>query len=478
MPSFETGPVENIALKACEAVLCDFNFSAKLLSEYDKFKVFQKASRIYLSSDRVLLQRLCNIYISELVKGVISGKLQLDSAVSEMLDIYNRYAQLENLRKKIPEWIFDLYIVNENLDGLYELFKKERVDFPLKCDFLIYDYLKEFFSSSEGDIRERLFEFLPSVCSYRYYEMPHFTENIDICSRVMSKALEELFEAVLSRRGKEYFIPEKKKVRRSCFDGLYCVCDAFRLYEIEYIPYSENEELNNLICCAVKYTDNILRQSFGVRSKLIGVGLEKEYRTLICDIVREEFPSLNVTAGRVGRKPKVKSICEKSEKSEREIARSNRKRTQEIVSSVDFSRAKELERDSWKIAELFGSDYEGTMLECDIGEKQKFEEPETARNIPKNEKQAVSEIYDYGDFTELFENLAEVELGFLKCIALGDNTNDYCRKHGKMPLGLCAEINEKSIELFGDSIICESGDRLQLFPDYEREISEILGKIV
>lgn len=476
MPAVETGLIENIRLKTCEAVLQDFDFSISLLSEYDNFKDFQKKSRVYLSSDKVLLQRLCNIYISELVREVNSGKVQLEIAVSEMLDIYNRYAHLENLRRKIPGWIFDLYIVNENLDGLYELFKREKMDFPLRNDFLIYEYLKVFFSSSQGNIMERLFEFLPSVCSYKYYEMPHFIENSDICRRVISKALEELFEVVFAQREKEFFIPGKKKILRSAFDGLYCACDEFRLYEIEYIPYSESEELNNLICCAVKYTDNILRQSFGVRSKLMGIGLEKEYRTIICDIIREKFPFLNVTTGRVGRKPKPKSDGEDSEKSRREIIENNRKRTQEFVMSVDFSRAKALERESWEIAEFFGSDYEGTMIECSIGEKQTIEKTEKAVDIPKDKNQDITETYDYGDFTELFENLTSVELGFLKCLSKAGDINAYCKGCGKLPLGISSEINEKSLEYFGDVIIGDNRSSLYLLPDYEREISEITDR--
>ncbi len=371
------------------------------------------------------------------------------------------------LARQISEWICDICFICDSLQLIPQLCKEGLYDIPYGPEYLIYDWvydiLHEPFEKWSGD---KLISALPYICRYDFTLSEYYRENTELYERVFVCALLPFVKNLISERGEEILTPKVKKACRTSFCGLTCSDRAVKIMEIEYLSFSECDAFFDALTSAVRYCDNLVRQSLSASSKLMGIGLLPEQRKLISESLRGGIPGLLAPLKAVGRKPKKKvgALSVKAENAAKE------KPSEPISLDVDFTKARELLEKSWILSELFDTgDEEGQII---------YSENKVV--LPKEEEtKAVEEsgTSQLSEWEEFILSLSDREREILRCILGGGDAASLSRSFGGMPLGFAHVINEKALESIGD-IVIDAGDgkQLSVFEDYREILSEIMNK--
>lgn len=396
-------------------------------------------------------------------------KADLDSATTKLFLLWQEYKEKSPVFAGLfGEWIFDLYLSVGRETELCSIYEKELCKIPFASDFIIGDYIQSFLEGGKEQNTAKLISAVKRLSEYDFTKSVHYKNDAEIYKKCLCSVIPNVFEYVLLEKGKEFFVPKKKTLKRYAYRGLPCTNGSVKKFEIEYIPYSENDELSSLVSSVIKYVENLIRQGKGVKSKLVGFSLLPEYRRLITETIRSSVPGLLPMPLKVGRKPtgKIKKGIKKQSIEEKTIV------FEPIDLNIDFTRAKKLQEESWEIAELFGGDY---------GENEISYNPENLYDKNKTED-VKSEAFEGTDFDdenipeewqEFYLSLTDDEKKMMCCISNGLDVEVFAKKRGGISVGFAESINEKASELYGDIVIDTTEKQLAFIEDYKEELKEI-----
>ncbi len=380
------------------------------------------------------------------------------------------------LRRLFAEWICDFCLISGELSYLGELFGKNIKSASLAADFLIGDFLGCFPFDDRESSCEKLLLALPYLCDYDYTLSVHFKENTELYGKVLCAAVLNTLCEAAEEKGEDFLSVCVRRISREAYPGLMCKSENAKVIDIEYMPYSENAELSALVTSAVKYADNLIRQGLGIKSKIPNPGLAPKYRATLIEAVRKAAPGLLPMPAKVGRKPKPENEKKRRKKYPEDTAEA----VPPLDLSIDFAKAKRLEAESWKLAELVGANYDGAKIDfsTEIYDDTGISQDKLVENIvaEKEKNESAQKMQESGEWSEFFAALSENEVKILKCILCGGDVAALSRSLGGMAHGFADSINEKAQDTYGDIIIdTEDDGEFCVFSDYADELSEIIN---
>lgn len=366
------------------------------------------------------------------------------------------------------EWLCDLCLVTRLYGEIPYFGKISDYSVPFAKDFTVGSFIKKYAKKDFADIDD-VFDFLSCMSGYDICSSPFYEKNSDIYRKALCYVIPAILGIAANNEDIGFLIPEKKTVRRSPFIGLpvsgYCGSMT-----VVYIPYSENTDLYELVTAAVKHTENLLRQGIGSKTKVMGFTLSSEYRKGISDTLRNALPGFLPQPAKVGRKPREKT-------EENPIKQESKEEIFEPLDlNIDFTKAKKLEAESWKIAELLGADYGGNDLNVNVeeiygtgtSEKEKSGNDKTANADSEADVSGIPE-----EWREFYLLLSEDEKKILCLVSNGISAAAFAKKRGGMLSGFVDSVNEKAFDTYGDVVIETDGITVGFIEDYKEELTVI-----
>ena len=226
------------------------------------------------------------------------------------------------------------------------------------------------------------------------------------------------------------------KIRRDAFGGALASSDRKRVIEVEYYSLSQSYELRSIMTNAVKYAENAVRASLGIKSRLGNLTLPEKVREAI-DLYMSE---------NLSRRKKKEEIPEYEKRYEL---------PKTVISSEN---AKDIERASWETTKL--------LVEA-------FEEDVPKRAEEKTEEKLSPEIAGDDPFCDLISVLGEDEISFISLALKEDYTaqKELCAKLGKLPEIITEMINLAATDICGDIILEEKDGGFAVIDDYKEDVA-------
>ena len=410
-------------------------------------------------------------YCAWIVFGYISGKISFDEASDKLWNTAKYCRSSHKLQSHLVEqWLFGFYLSNGRHTDFPFLSDKNISNVPLAKDYVAGDFINAFIDGDGNCLRENMFQAINCLTDFDCQKSPPYLSDAEKYGKAASAVIRSIFAKVFEERGRSFLVPCAKTFRTQCFPGLLCNSECERELEITYIPYSENNELSDFLGACIKYTDNLMRQGHGIRSKLAGFTLASEYRRLISDTIRAELPGFLPAPMKVGRKPK-----ENKDRQKKTDYREDMPVTEPMDLNIDFAKAKKLEAESWKLAEMLAGDYGGTDISFKVYDKSdndaEKEIPMQISNETSRLKAAKENIPE--EWQEFSEALSEDERKLLCLVAAGCDASGFAKKRGGLLMGYADSINEKASDTYGDIILLTDGVKIGFIEDYEQELRDI-----
>lgn len=230
-------------------------------------------------------------------------------------------------------------------------------------------------------------------------------------------------------------------VTRDAFVGAICSYHLKRRIEVDYTSFSHTHELRYIVSDVLKYAENALRASLGVKSRLSVFAVEVPLRERLDAYLAHAVPQ------------KVRQSAKKEQVPEYE------KRYEIPVREVSVARAAKIEADSWQTTKRLVEAFE--QENCPDGVT--FEQ-ETKKEIP------IAPAVEQTDAT-LATTLGELCLLVQLCDARdAKKQRDFARAKGRMLDALVDEINTVAVDTLGDIILEEGDDGFAVIEDYREEL--------
>lgn len=426
-----------------------------------------------------------SFYCADIIEECICRDGDFERASEALVMVY-AYCRRMRLRIKsfVALWICGLYLSTDHGSELVRFSEYGISGAPFDKDVAVGELIYAFLRGERAAFREKLPKVMKLISEHDIEKSAVFAENSEICVRALDAVMPAVFEYALSENGRSMFVPDSVTVKMQAFPGLPCVSGCERMLYVTYIPFADCTELFGLVDSCVRYTDNLLRQGLGIRSKIVGFTLAPEYRKHISDTIREAIPGFLPAPLKVGRKPKEKTLKEREKKKkEPEVL------YEPLDLNIDLAKAKRLEAESWKLADMLAGDYGGNDISFNVDKAYNCEESESAAGNADNcidvgdhaecvanedalkDSLAVHDIPD--DWRELYGILSEDEKMILCLCACKADASAFARKRGGMLQGYADSVNEKASDAFGDIIVETDGRNIYFIEDYNDELTEI-----
>lgn len=363
-----------------------------------------------------------------------------DRIIEELCSLWRAYrAEYPQLDRCMPDWVCDYCLIH-------------RVSLPYSVvgdfvdGFLQYASLREFYlgcceHTEDGYARALIM----GACGYNYKNSKFYTsehralydEHILSAAAYAVGASSEQFRDVC--RGEKMSV-----LRRDAYAGALCTYKAKRVIVAEYLPLYRSGELRMDATLAVKYAENRLRSYIGVRSRLGVEGISERIRSAI-----DEYFELHLGT----------SVYSHREYSGDERSAADYMAYYDSPSTeLEFTRAVDIEQDSWETAVLMGESFEDEdSVHDDIEQNEPENEPENEREDGQDE-----------DTIRLDDLMREV----LRLIYEGNN-EDAKRtaiSSGGFISDVVERINEAALDFMGDVVIENESGEYRIIEDYDSEV--------
>lgn len=244
---------------------------------------------------------------------------------------------------------------------------------------------------------------------------------------------------------------------REAFAGAICIPRLKARIEVEYTSFSNTHDLRYIITDVLKYAENALRATFGVRSRLSVYAVSAPLRERLDAYLRGALPEKRP---RSVPKKEMPQYERRYDLPAREISTAN---------------AAAIEEASWqttrRLVEAFAPETgEETLCavsstlpaaEADAGALSVLRtEPEKDENIPANGSDFANALGDY--------------LGFVALAAARDRAGQraFAQKKGEMPDAIADKINTVAGDFVGDIILEDCGGFFAVVEDYLELLTE------
>ncbi len=368
------------------------------------------------------------LYIYELIN--IPEMLPSEETLSRLCGLWKAYRdRFPRLDKYLVEWICDFCLINRIAPDMNELS-------PIYKDIIDSASFKEFYTPAAKD-KTKAYALLAigALSTYDFKKSKYAKE--DAAALFEDKIVGAIAFALEENRLFDTSTMRTVTTRRDSFGGALCASNIKRVIEITHMSLSQSYELRSVITNAVKYAENCVRASLGIKSRLGNLTLPPNIRESI-----DAYMAENLTSRR----------AKKVEVPEYE-------RRYELPSKpISAEHAKDIELASWQTTQMLVDAFEEEKEVTEIPKIQEITAPEAGEDV----------------FADLISILGEDEIEFIR-LALREDTaaqNELCRKLGKLPDVAVEMINSSAADICGDIILEEKDGGFVLIEDYKEDIAK------
>ena len=239
---------------------------------------------------------------------------------------------------------------------------------------------------------------------------------------------------------------QKARVCRDSFVGALCSSEMKRRIEVEYCSFHRSHELRFLITDMIKYAENKIRATLGVKSKLNIYALPPEIRSLLDEYFSQALPSGRSSRPTVEPRPAYERLYDLPN------------------APISAERAAHIEQASWdvtqRLVEAFESESQET--EADLEQDGSAALP-IVENTTGDQDDPTASLRPYRDFL-----LAAYE-------GDGKRQRELAAHQGLLTDALAEEINNVAVDVCGD-ILLEQGENgtYRIIEDYLDDIKPML----
>ncbi len=360
--------------------------------------------------------------------------------------------------KMLGEWICDFSLI-------HHLPPPEFVRGAIPAEALKVCNLKEFYMSVGEDYADGYCNMLLTYCSNYDYKSSKFAKGdaLPIYDKHIRGALSQTIKRfsgdggqLLSGAGLE-----DSRVIRDAFAGALCSYEVKRRIEVDYCSFSRTHELRFLVTDIIKYSENKIRASLGIKSRLGVYALALPMRECIDEYFSEHIP----------KKPKAVEP----------EARDYDVLYDTPPAPPSPGRAAEIEKASWetteRLIEAFAQDGGEEERELPKGE------PPAGRlceRLTGGASEGAHAGEDEGLSTPASPAPPSISLGaalgdlfeFLRLADMRDyaSQRSFAAKRGELPDLIADRINEIAFDILGDVILADEGEGYSLIEDYRKEV--------
>lgn len=342
----------------------------------------------------------------------------------------------------LPDWICDHSLI-------HRLPPPDACTGELLSAVMAHCSLKEFYVPSGG--ADGYVHALLAFCSNYQYRKSKFctAEHAPLFDRVITGALAEVSQRT-SVDGKLFAGAkmDDSRLLRDAYTGALCSYHVKRKIEVDFCSFSRSHELRFFITDVVKYTENRIRQSIGVRSRLTVYALSVPVRKLLDDYLDGVLP----------KRVQTKAVEEAPAAYETlyDLPRT----------ALSLENAAEIERASWdtteRLVEAF-SDEEDVPSEP-LAEP--FPSPAPMDAEPPAAEEEPEASHAFAPY-----------LAFLRAVQSEDGAGQRraAEAAGTPPEVLADGVNALAFDIYGDILLEESDCGFAVIDDYREILDEILN---
>ncbi|MBQ7312131.1 MAG: TerB N-terminal domain-containing protein [Clostridia bacterium] len=344
---------------------------------------------------------------------------------------------------------------------------------PLLPEIVPKAQFKEFYldfnpaKAAEEDYLTLAKTFIEVSSDYDYRRSRYYTANRDAYEHHLPLAVVSVIKHSIANGNGVFARDKTYKMSRDSYFGAIVSISVKRRMNIEFCSFTRSAETRRAVTAIVKYAENKLRLTLGIKSKLGVDGILPEDSVLLDAYFAPMLPQKTV-------KPKEDQY----------MPEDYLKNYESEDSGFDFGAAAEIERRSWQNTTLLTQgEFEGIPELTESGEDapdlseaipapapvEKAEElPAPELPAPENpaehpvENSAVPEKADASAEDDLLREALSA--------ALNGHFHDFCRDHQIYDGVLADRINTKFLDILGDIVLEENGKSYTIIEDYREDI--------
>ena len=415
------------------------------------------------------------LYIYEILN--LPGLLPPEYGAAQLAGIWLHYRRTEpRLDGYLCEWLPDYCLIHAC--PIPEKVKAILPEIVPKAQF------KEFYldfnpaKASDEDYLTLAKTLIEASSDYDYRRSRYYKDNRDAYEHHMPLAVASVIKrSITSGNGKGVFAREKTyKMSRDSYCGAIVSISVKRRMNIEFCSFTRSAETRRAVTAIVKYAENKLRLTLGIKSKLGVDGILPEDSALLDAYFAPMMPQKTV-------KPKEDQY----------MPEDYLKNYESEDSGFDFGAAAEIERRSWQNTTLLTQgEFEGIPELTESGDdtpdrseaipEPKPEEPpvvsEPERNVPEfpapefpaPEHPAEDPVENSAVPGKPAASDGDALLREALSAALNGHFHDFCRDHQIYDGVLADRINTKFLDILGDIVLEENGKSYTIIEDYREDI--------
>ena len=256
------------------------------------------------------------------------------------------------------------------------------------------------------------------------------------------------------------------KISRDAFSGAVCSYHLKKRIEIDYYSFSHTHELRYLVTDVLKYAENAVRASLGIKPRLTVYAVNAALREKLDAYLAAAVPP------RVTRRTPAKEQRPDYEK-----------RYDLPPAELSPAKAAAIEAASWQITERLVTAFDdGSAKSTETGRKN----TETVEK-PTPATEAIPVAPDPAEKTPISDTLPPLESGtsglaaalgdllpFVRLCAAGDGAGQraFALSLGSMPDAVADRVNTIATDVFGDVILEETDGVYAVIPDYLNDLKK------
>ena len=347
----------------------------------------------------------------------------------------------------LPEWICDYSL-------LYELPAPSGLSGQMLLAAMSRCSLKEFYITASGE--EGLCKGLPVFCSnYDYHKSKFYTEeHRALFDRLITGALLEVGRRT-SKEGRLFGSGgmDFSRMIRSAFSGALCAHHLKYRIAIEYTSFSCSHELRYLVTDIIKYSENRIRASLGIRSRLSVYALSVNTRKILDAYLEPLLPRQSA------QKEKDKGAEIPAYEKLYDLPRT----------PLSLSAAAQIEQESWDTTSQLIEAFEEQE---DAVTEEKWEE--APKEAPKEAPEPACE-----DGSDALAEALKPYFSFLRAVAEENAASQLteAQRMRSMPDVLADAVNELCAEHTGDILLEECDGKYAVIEEYRALATDLIERM-
>ncbi len=300
-----------------------------------------------------------------------------------------------------------------------------------------------------------------TVSDYDYKSSRYYRDNTELFDRHIPTALSAAISSAIERGVSVFSLDREYKMVRDSYCGAIAASAVKRRIDVEFCSFSRRADARIIVTDMVKYTENKVRQIAGIKSRLSAERLDASLAAMI-DKYFEPFA------------PAARRSAE-----DKYMPADYLKNYEAEDSGFDFSRASDIERNSWANTDRL------------TGEKSTERLHDTEEIAHNGCSFATSDAYEPSNHVDgeiVFGRAEKIGAeaegaphdeadsaadGIIKDAlraALGGNFGEYCRSAGVIDGDMAERVNTRMLDVLGDVALEYTGEKYELIEDYREDI--------